>query len=72
MSAPLTDQEISALHLVAHIRQALGDDGRRMQDELQAHCRHLVAVHAAALILKQAKGRHHNQLAAAALFALLP
>jgi hypothetical protein len=43
-----------------------------MQDELQAHCRHLVAVHAAALILKQAKGRHHNQLAAAALFALLP
>lgn len=34
-------QQAAALTLVSHIRQALGDNGRRMQDELIEHCREL-------------------------------
>ena len=30
--------EMSAIDLVSRIRHALGDDGKRMQDELIAHC----------------------------------
>jgi len=36
------DDLYSALMLVAKIREALGDDGRRMQDELLTYCRQLV------------------------------
>jgi hypothetical protein len=64
--------DTAALLLLSHIRQALGDDGRRMQDELKDHCRQLAAVHAAAVELKAAKGRHHTKLAAERLFSLLP
>jgi len=31
----------SALYLVARIREALGDNGLRMQDELIGYCKHL-------------------------------
>ena len=37
----LERQETGALYLVAQIREALGDDGQRMQDELLDYCRKL-------------------------------
>lgn len=40
----LERQETGALYLVAQIREALGDNGQRMQDELLAYCRRLVAL----------------------------
>ena len=37
----LERQETGALYFVAQIREALGDNGTRMQDELLAYCREL-------------------------------
>ena len=33
--------EVGALHLLARVREALGDNGTRMQDELLGYCREL-------------------------------
>jgi len=45
MPEPPKDPEVGALFLVAQIRQALGDNGKRMQDELLAYCRELARNH---------------------------
>ena len=37
----LSEQQFSALMLVARIREALGDNGKRMQDELIEYCKEL-------------------------------
>jgi hypothetical protein len=37
------DEAMSCLHLVARIREAVGDTHRLMQDDLVAHCRELRA-----------------------------
>lgn len=34
----------SSLYLVARIREALGDNGLRMQDELIEYCKHLATL----------------------------
>ena len=39
--AELEAPETGALHLLARIREALGDNGTRMQDELLAYCREM-------------------------------
>ena len=36
------EDAFAALHLVSRIREALGDNGKRMQDELLAYCRELI------------------------------
>ena len=38
------DDAAAALDLVSRIREALGDNGRRMQDELLDYCRQLAAL----------------------------
>ena len=55
-------QQAAALDLVARIRQALGDDGRRMQDELIEWCRTLVQAEAERDAAKKSLSivqRHH-------------
>lgn len=42
--AVANDQQMRALDLVSRIRQALGDNGLRMQDELIEHCKALAAL----------------------------
>ena len=38
---PTPETETGALYLLARIREALGDNGARMQDELLEYCREL-------------------------------
>lgn len=44
--AKARQDQMAALGLVARIREALGDNGVRMQDELIAYCKELAACHA--------------------------
>ena len=46
MPEPAKDPEVGALFLVAQIREAIGDNGKLMQDELLAYCRELAREHA--------------------------
>jgi hypothetical protein len=40
----MCDEQTGALYLVAQIREALGGNGTRMQDELITYCRNLAAM----------------------------
>ena len=67
----LERQETGALYLVAQIREALGDNGTRMQDELLDYCRELAQLYRANTAWREAPSTPGCQACAAMTRALI-